>query len=109
MVKGLAKLELKGALLSILLLVPTGRAQQSQSEPAAIELQDVNTILMQSTFRIHGPATDGTGTAVGTVFILGRPLEAQPTKAAYVLVTSAHVLEDIGGHTATLLLREKNP
>jgi hypothetical protein len=65
-------------------------------------------MLMQSTFRIHGPALDGTGTSVGTVFIVGRPVKDQPQRGAYVLVTAAHVLEGIKGETGTLLLRQKN-
>src|SRR6266446_5228396 len=63
---------------------------------------------MQSTFRIHGPATDGTGNSVGTIFIVGRPIKDQPQRGAYVLVTAAHVLESIKGEKGTLLLRQKN-
>jgi hypothetical protein len=72
------------------------------------EVEDINTVLMQSTFRIHGPAVDGTGTSVGTVFIVGRPIKDQPKRGAYVLVTAAHVLESIKGETGTLLLRQKS-
>src|SRR5271154_3246613 len=72
------------------------------------EVEDINTVLMQSTFRIHGPAVDGTGTSVGTVFIVGRPIKDQPKRGAYVLVTAAHVLQSIKGDTGTLLLRQKN-
>jgi hypothetical protein len=71
------------------------------------EVEDINTVLMQSTFRIHGPAVDGTGTSVGTVFIVGRPIKDQPNRGAYVLVTAAHVLESIKGEMGTLLLRQK--
>ena len=71
------------------------------------EVEDINTILMQSTC-VHGPAVDGAGTSVGTVFIVGRPIKDQPQRAAYVLVTAAHVVESIRGATATLLLRQRN-
>jgi hypothetical protein len=63
---------------------------------------------MQSTFRIHGPAIQGSGTSVGTIFILGRALKADPKRFAFVLVTASHVLDGINGPTATLLLRKKN-
>ena len=72
------------------------------------EVEDINTILMQSTFRIHGPAINGTGISEGTVFIVGRSIKDQPSQGAYVLVTAAHVLEGIKGETGTLLLRQKN-
>jgi hypothetical protein len=71
------------------------------------EVEDINTILMRSTFRIHGRANDMGGISVGTVFIIGRPIKGQPNRGAYVLVTAAHVLEAIKGENATLLLREQ--
>lgn len=71
------------------------------------QIEDINTVLMQSTFRIQGPSVDGGGTSFGTVFILGRPVKDQPERGAYVLVTAAHVLESIKGEKAVLLLRQK--
>jgi len=93
-----------GAFAAIVLCVFTVQAQQSQPTPFA----DISTVLMQSTFRVHGPAAEANRSAVGTVFIIGRPLKADPTKSSYVLVTAAHVLGDIQGRTATLSLRKKN-
>lgn len=63
-------------------------------------IPDINTILMRSTFKIIG-----SNNTIGTVFILGQPIINK--KAAYVLVTAAHVLEGIKGDTASLLLRRK--
>lgn len=61
---------------------------------------DINTILMKSTYRIVGE-----NGKVGTVFILGKPSSAGRNQ--YVLVTAAHVLEDMTGDSAIIFLRQK--
>ena len=69
----------------------------------------MSTVLMQSTFRIEGPSRALPGkTSIGTIFIIGKPLKSDPSRLAYVLVTPAHVLDDISGPRATLLVRRKN-
>jgi hypothetical protein len=61
---------------------------------------------MHSTFLIAGPKKDEPKkTAFGTVFILGTPLKSDTKRAAYTLVTAAHVLDDIGGDIATVQMR----
>lgn len=56
---------------------------------------ELNTILMQSTFRIHGPKKGSSDkTSFGTAFLMGKPTP-DITKQYYVLITAAHVLEDI--------------
>jgi hypothetical protein len=80
--------------------------------PLAREHQpvEVNTVLMQSTFKIQGPArTPPNSISTGTVFFLGRPSKSHPNRSNYVLVTAAHVLEDIAGDDARIILRNKNP
>jgi hypothetical protein len=67
--------------------------------------QELNTILMRSTFMIVGPAATQGQFTIGSVFVLGRPIKAQPGRARYVLITAAHVLDNINGESATLLLR----
>lgn len=63
---------------------------------------------MESTFRIHGPKMgDGEAISFGTAFLMGNPT-ADKTKYYYVLITAAHVLENIGGENGTLTLREKH-
>jgi len=62
---------------------------------------ELNTILMNSTFRIQGSGK------TGTVFIIGRPSIKDTAKAFYVLVTANHVLNDIKTDTAMLFLRKK--
>jgi S1-C subfamily serine protease len=71
-------------------------------------LPEINTILMESTFRIHGPGTGNpTSTSFGTGFLMGKPTSDR-TKAYYVLITAAHVLDGIHGEIGTLTLREKH-
>ena len=70
---------------------------------------ELNTVLMHATFLIVGPSSKVPGaSASGTVFIIGVPHKDEPKIADIVLVTAAHVLDDIAGDKATLLLRRKN-
>jgi hypothetical protein len=69
--------------------------------------EDLNVLLMGSTFRIAGPARGEGKVSVGTVFFVGRPLKGSPDRASYVMVTAAHVLQDISGDEAVLWLRRK--
>jgi hypothetical protein len=62
---------------------------------------EINTILMRSTFKIAGNGS------TGTAFILGKPTPTQPTRAYYVMVTAAHVLDRMSGGQATVFLRIK--
>jgi hypothetical protein len=71
-----------------------------------VHAQELNTILMNSTFELRGPNAQG-NTTVGTVFIMGKPMKADATKAYYVLITAAHVLDEVAGENAQLLLRVK--
>ena len=67
--------------------------------------QEINTVVMQSTFRLVGAST--TGPSLGTAFIVGKPIPGSD-KAQYVLVTAAHVLNALTGDTAVLFLRRKD-
>ena len=69
--------------------------------------QDLNTILMRSTFKIEGRTESGTHNTVGTVFILGLPLKTVAGRYWFVMVTANHVLEGIAGEHANLYLRRK--
>jgi len=71
------------------------------SPAANAQKNDFCELMMRSTFKISGPNT------IGSVFILGRPDEKNPGKAFYVLITAAHVLDEIPTDTATLSLRIK--
>lgn len=74
-------------------------AQDASAQQASrVEL---NTLLMESTFKIEGRGSIGTG------FLLGRPYPNRPGQSRPVLVTAAHVLEDAQGEQATLVLRRR--
>lgn len=62
---------------------------------------ELNTELMKSTFKIKG--LDG---SYGTAFILGKPVQNDPRKAKYVLITANHVLRGMKGDTAIIFLRK---
>jgi len=60
---------------------------------------------MESTFKIEGTGVQGA--TLGTGFIMGRPFPNQPSKARYVLITAAHVLEEMQGDSASLHLHTR--
>jgi S1-C subfamily serine protease len=64
---------------------------------------ELNSELMNSTFKIQG--LDG---SLGTAFIIGKPLEDNPSRARCVLVTANHVLEGMKGDYAIIHLRQKS-
>ena len=81
-------------------------ASSASAERPSVPSQELNTIIMHATFRIHGPAkADPKRTSFGTVFVMSVPLPDDPKSGRIVLVTAAHVLDDIQGDTATLLVR----
>ena len=71
----------------------------------SVQAVELNTTLMESTFRIFGPGAGGTKT--GTIFLAGRPYPKDPGRGKIVLITAAHVLNDITADTATVVFREK--
>src|SRR6266550_956101 len=86
----------------MLLAILLGLVLFSQQTPAPLPVSfDINTVLMRSNFKITGQGS------TGTVFILGKPMPSDPKKAYYVLVTAAHVLNQMQGEQAILFLRTK--
>ncbi|MGP0084665.1 MAG: serine protease [Steroidobacteraceae bacterium] len=82
-------------------------ADSAQAEDKPKSIPDISTILMESTYLIYGPKKgDSTKSSFGTAFLMGKPAPDK-TKAYYVLITAAHVLENIDGEIGTLKLREK--
>lgn len=72
--------------------------------------KEFNTLLFHSTFRIQGPHNvKPNQTSFGTVFVMGLPKKATDTVGFAVLVTAAHVLDNIAGDAASLLIRRRNP
>lgn len=70
--------------------------------------EELNTLLMHATFLISGPAKIQNSLTFGTVFAMGIPYKDNPKIAHIVLVTAAHVLEEIADDNASLVLRRKN-
>ncbi|MBI2818090.1 MAG: trypsin-like peptidase domain-containing protein [Acidobacteria bacterium] len=72
--------------------------------------QEINTVLMHSTFKIFGPkAGDSSKMSFGTVFLVGKPQRSRRGYSYNVLVTAGHVLDDIAGDNATIIFRKVNP
>lgn len=87
----------------IMAIVP---AEAAEAAPINNEL---NSIMMETTFLISGPSKKENGkAAIGTGFILGKPA-ADGSTSYFVLVTAAHVFEDIDGDTATINPRIRQP
>jgi hypothetical protein len=65
---------------------------------------------METTFQISGSSKHVQGaTTSGTGFIVGKPANKQGDLSYFVLVTAAHVLEEISGDFAAINVREKQP
>src|SRR5262245_16740311 len=73
---------------------------------AAAQDTEFNTLLFQTTFKIEGPGDEPGTLAVGTVFLMSRPVP-DSNKFVNVLITARHVLEAIQGDTAILNLRRR--
>jgi hypothetical protein len=72
----------------------------SQAEKEKLEKEfELNRIMMESTFMIEGHSS--TGPSIGTAFILGRPIP-NSDRARYVMVTAAHVLEEMQRDVAVI-------
>jgi S1-C subfamily serine protease len=67
---------------------------------------ELNSVLMECTFKLEGQNAQGQAT-MGTGFVIGRPVPNAPGRAKYVLITAAHVLNDMVGETMALHLRRK--
>jgi hypothetical protein len=79
------------------------------NEAAVAAAPDLNTILMETTFQITGPSkSQPSAVSSGTGFIVGKGSSDGQT-SYFVLVTAAHVFEEILGDIATINVRQKNP
>lgn len=82
-------------------------ASAGAAEPEQQESFEINTQLMETTFRITGPSSKQAGaTTGGTVFLMGKPIGNG--KASYVMVTAAHVFDDIAGEQAAITFHYKD-
>jgi len=103
----MAKLRMRIPQAGLLMIVCTISvvAQDKPSLPPNQETE-LNTVLMESTFRIEGRTAQNQPTT-GTSFVMGRPFPNEPSKGRYVLITAAHVLDDMQNDVAMLYLRKK--
>ncbi len=80
----------------------------SQSPPAPQNTPnkdfELNSVLMECTFKLEGQNAQGQVT-MGTGFVMGRPIPNAPGSGRLVLITAAHVLNDMVGESMTLHLR----
>ena len=83
-------------LMMVLVLLSGGKAFAENKK--SLEL---NTAMMRNTYKIEG------GGKFGTCFLVEKPLKNDPSRARYIIVTAAHVLEDIKSEEATIYLRKK--
>ena len=65
------------------------------------EILEINSAMMRDTYKIAGEGS------LGSCFIVGKPFKKVPNQARYVLVTAAHVLEQMKGNKAIIYLRKK--
>lgn len=90
---------------------PPAPPPQATAPPKSHENQ-LDTILMQSTFKLQSIGMPGQPPTLGVVFIMGKPFlnppPSNPRLARFVLITAGHVLEEIQGEVALLNLRRKN-
>jgi hypothetical protein len=62
---------------------------------------------MSNQYELEGQNPQGQGTAIGTGFVMGRPVSTMPGKGRLVLITAAHVFNEMAGDNAILHLRRK--
>jgi len=86
----------KITLIMIIIFLLGGKAMAENQN-----ILELNSAMMRNTYKIEG---DG---SIGTCFLIGKPLKKDPTRAHYVLVTAAHVFENMKGEEATIYLRKK--
>lgn len=90
---------------------PATSSPQATAPPKS-HANELDTILMQSTFKLQSIGMPGQPATLGVVFIMGRPFSnpppSNPGLARFVLITAAHVFEEIPGELALLNLRRKN-
>lgn len=94
------------AVTLLLTLIHLGPQQLFTAAAQEQQVYEINTVLMETTFRIEGKDKDG-NTRTGTVFIVGKPESGDSSKFRHVLVTAAHVLDDIADTYAVLHLRKQ--
>jgi hypothetical protein len=89
----------------------TPAANPASAPPDQARSPEINTTLMETTFRVYGPSArpgEDNLDRFGTGFIMLRQVKPDSNEGQYVFVTAKHVFEDIKGETATVDLRKNN-
>ena len=94
--------------LTLAMLVASTLAAADTGRPTSPS-EELNTLLMHSTFLIYGAKSGNEKQqAFGSIFAMALPKEGSPGLGTLILVTAAHVLNDIAGDEATVVARRKN-
>lgn len=108
MIKPLSPFRPKVLLVIFLVAAGTAPVLLSQvQQPEQPDWTDFNSILMAATFKLEGQGEAPGQTVIGTGFLLGRPLLKDPARGKYILVTAAHVLDEMKGDTIAVHSRRK--
>jgi len=84
------------------LLLISGILFCGETRAATSPRLELNSIMMRNTYKITGESG-----YMGSCFLIGKPLKDEPKRAAFVLVTAAHVFENMKGEEATIYFRRK--
>lgn len=91
-----------------LTFTPLNATPQNPPAPQNTQVKplELNSVLMECTFELDGRNAQGQET-IGTGFVMGRPIPNSPGKGKYVLITAAHVFNEMSGDIIFLNLRRK--
>jgi len=96
---------LRGTALALLIVSAPATADTIRPPSPSEEL---NTLLMHSTFLIVGPKkANNKQQTFGSIFAMALPKEGSKYEGTLILVTAAHVLNEIDGDEATVVVRRK--
>ena len=78
---------------------------------SAEDVVELNTALMETTFKIGGPAKPPNAgrPSLGTGFVVGKLVKTDNNRGWFVLITAEHVLDGIDGEDLTIVFRKKEP
>ena len=83
-------------LIMVLVSLSGGKAMAENQN-----ILELNSAMIRNTYKIEGEDS------MGSCFLIGKPLKKDSSQARFVLVTAAHVLEQMKSEEATIYLRRK--
>lgn len=87
---------LSKVLLIVVLILSGGKAMAENQN-----ILELNSAMMRNTYKIESEGS------IGSCFLIGKSSKKDLSRAYFVLVTAAHVLEEMKGEEATVYLRRK--